>query len=131
MAKSIGAALREVREAAGLTQSAVTKAAGLAPGQLSQIESGRSSSPEFATVAKIAAVLGASLNELAKMGGLPVATLDDGARVGAAIIRASEALRAATASSVRLHTQLERASIVLRRELPTANGAKRRKRPQK
>lgn len=65
MAKPIGLILRSIREGAGLTQTAVSRRAGLGPGQLSQIESGRSASPEFSTVARIVAVVGASLDEIA------------------------------------------------------------------
>jgi transcriptional regulator with XRE-family HTH domain len=128
MAKSIGAALREARTDAGLSQSAVTNAAGLAPGQLSQIESGRSASPEFTTVARVAAVLGLSLHELAKTVGLPTAKADGDLQGSALLAKASEALRIAATGTERLNAQLQAAHSLLLKELPASRPVRRRKR---
>lgn len=96
MAKAIGSLLRAARERASLTQTAVSKQLGLGAGQLSQIESGRTVSPEFATVARIAAVVGLSLDELASECGY------DGRRSG----DGSMALRRLTAANERIESIL-------------------------
>lgn len=69
--ESIGKVLREARSRAGLTQGAVAKRAGISVAHLSQIEGGSSASPEFVTVARIAPVVGISLDQIASRCGLP------------------------------------------------------------
>jgi transcriptional regulator with XRE-family HTH domain len=69
--KKIGTVLRDARLRAGLSQDAVARRCGMATSQISQIERGRSGSPEFATVAKIAPVVGVSLDEIAAACGYP------------------------------------------------------------
>jgi transcriptional regulator with XRE-family HTH domain len=69
--KSIGTALRGRREAEGLSQSAVAGRAGIHAAMLSRIERDERGNPYFSTVAKVAAALGMSLNELAAESGLP------------------------------------------------------------
>ena len=59
------------REAEGLSQAAVARKAGIHAAMLSRIERDESSDPYFSTIAKVAAVLGLSLDELAAEAGLP------------------------------------------------------------
>lgn len=68
---SIGKVLRDARLEAGLSQGVVAKRAGMGANHLSQVELGRSASPEFNTVARIAAALHLSLDEVAARSGAP------------------------------------------------------------
>jgi transcriptional regulator with XRE-family HTH domain len=68
---SIGKALRTARIAAGLSLGAAARLAAMSPAHLSQIEQGRSASPHFATVAKICAIIGVSLDSIATNAGMP------------------------------------------------------------
>jgi transcriptional regulator with XRE-family HTH domain len=70
VAKQLGAALREARERAGLSQSALGQLAGLAPNMISRIESGERPNPQFATIARIAKAIGVSLDTIAADCGL-------------------------------------------------------------
>lgn len=69
--KRIGPAIRAHREAEGLSQAAVARRAGIHAAMLSRIERDERSDPYFSTIAKVAAVLGLSLDELAAESGLP------------------------------------------------------------
>jgi transcriptional regulator with XRE-family HTH domain len=69
--KRIGPAIRAHREAEGLSQAAVARRAGIHAAMLSRIERDERSDPYFSTIAKVAAVLGLSLDELAAEAGLP------------------------------------------------------------
>lgn len=69
--KRIGPAIRAHREAEGLSQAAVARQAGIHAAMLSRIERDERSDPYFSTIAKVAAVLGLSLDELAAEAGLP------------------------------------------------------------
>lgn len=69
--KRIGPAIRAHREAEGLSQAAVARKAGIHAAMLSRIERDERSDPYFSTIAKVAAVLGLSLDELAAEAGLP------------------------------------------------------------
>lgn len=62
----LGAAIRALREKKGVTQEAVANKAGIAVPTLSHIEAGHAN-PTWATVRDIAAALGVSLAELAKL----------------------------------------------------------------
>ncbi|QKT08003.1 helix-turn-helix transcriptional regulator [Gordonia sp. X0973] len=68
----LGAVLRDARKAAGLSAQAVAEASGLSIDTVRSIESGRTASPAFVTVARLAAVLDVSLDSLSG------ATLVDG-----------------------------------------------------
>jgi transcriptional regulator with XRE-family HTH domain len=63
---ALGMAVRRVREKKGATQEAVARQAGIAIPTLSMIEGGNSN-PTWATVRDIAAALGISMGELAKL----------------------------------------------------------------
>ena len=67
----IGKVLRDARLQAGLSLGAAAERAGMTPPQLSRIESGKSASPEFITVARIAAAVHLSLDEVAARSGAP------------------------------------------------------------
>jgi transcriptional regulator with XRE-family HTH domain len=67
----IGKVLRDARLKAGLSLGAAAERAGMTAPQLSRIESGKSASPEFITVARIAAALHLSLDEVAARSGAP------------------------------------------------------------
>lgn len=68
----LGAVLRDARKAAGLSAQAVAEASGLSIDTVRSIESGRTASPAFVTVARLASVLNVSLDSLNE------ATLVDG-----------------------------------------------------
>lgn len=63
--KSVGEVLKQARKRAGLSQNAVGRRAGMATSQVSQIEAGRRVDPQFSSVAKLAGVIGLSLDLLA------------------------------------------------------------------
>lgn len=63
---SIGAAIRELRTKRGLTQEALAAEAGTTLSTLSVIERGLAN-PSWATVGDIAAGLGVSISDLAKL----------------------------------------------------------------
>jgi transcriptional regulator with XRE-family HTH domain len=62
----LGAAIRMLRERAGKTQDSTAARAGIAPQTLSHIEAGHAN-PTWATVGDIAAALGVSPSDLAKL----------------------------------------------------------------
>lgn len=64
--KALGLAIRQLREKSGLTQEAVAHKAGVTASTLSVIERGESN-PTWATVAGIAAAVGVSVVEVAKL----------------------------------------------------------------
>jgi transcriptional regulator with XRE-family HTH domain len=70
VAKQIGDALRDARERAGISQSALARMTGIAPNIVSRIEAGERPNPQFATVARLARALGISLDGLAADCGL-------------------------------------------------------------
>lgn len=87
---SVGTVLRELRQAAGLSQSALARRAGIAASHLSQLEGQRRGNPRFETVAAVAVALGVSLDYIASQCGFgAVGKLnlgdDKAARVAAAI----------------------------------------------
>jgi transcriptional regulator with XRE-family HTH domain len=67
----IGKVLRDARLQAGLSLRAAAERAGMTAAQLSRVEAGKSASPEFITVARIAAVVDLSLDEVAVRSGAP------------------------------------------------------------
>ena len=73
MAKTIGSVLRARREAAGIPQATLARKLRISAQVLSRIESGERADPRFSTVARIAALLGTSLDEIATLAGLPSA----------------------------------------------------------
>lgn len=64
--KALGLAIRQLREKSGMTQEAVAHQAGITASTLSVIERGESN-PTWATVARIAASVGVSVVEVAKL----------------------------------------------------------------
>lgn len=92
----IGAALRRIRERMDVSLVSVAKRAGISDAMLSRIERGERMSPHFTTVAKIALVLGVSLDEIAHEAGIPVAVHRKTSPMAAATeIRRAEHLEAA------------------------------------
>jgi len=63
---AVGAAIRQLRERQGLTQEALATEAGTTLSTLSVIERGLAN-PTWATVSDIAAALGVSISELARL----------------------------------------------------------------
>jgi transcriptional regulator with XRE-family HTH domain len=63
---AIGAAVRQLREKRGMTQEALASQAGITLSTLSVIERGLAN-PTWATMRDIAAALGVSIGELAKL----------------------------------------------------------------
>lgn len=70
MPKTLGQAIRELREQAGVTRSALARAAHLDPAVLSRIEAGERSDLRFSTVCRLAAALGVSTDDIAARAGL-------------------------------------------------------------
>jgi transcriptional regulator with XRE-family HTH domain len=60
----IGLKLRQLRDAAGLTQQQVAVAAGLSVSIISQIEQGKNADPRGSTLKAIAGALGTTVDEL-------------------------------------------------------------------
>lgn len=115
MAKNLGVTIREERERAGMTQSALASRLNMTPGNLSKLEKGDGkATPRFDTVARIAAVLGLSLDELAQTCGYlprPDANAKDAASAAAlakSLRRAQEALDTVGASIGDAANRLER-----------------------
>lgn len=128
MAKLIGRALRDLREAAGLTQTAVSRKAGLAPGQLSQIESGKVASPEFQTVARIARIVGASLDDIASVCGfIPSAAVRPTATLVRRLTKAEVLLERVTSSQAAAMEASRAALQEIRAEASAHAVPKRRK----
>jgi len=67
----IGSALRRIRERGKLSLSVVARRAKIDDAILSRIERGERRNPQFLTVAKVAYVLGVSLDEIAAEAGIP------------------------------------------------------------
>lgn len=95
---------------AGLSQASVARAASIAAAQVSQIEMGHRVDPQFSTVARIAAVVGLSLDQIAAECGL-------GNRAGssaqdllpAELALAADEMRSALTATETLKAELERA----------------------
>jgi transcriptional regulator with XRE-family HTH domain len=64
-AEDLGARVRRLRLAAGLTQAGLAGAAGMTLGNLAQIEQGVNTNPRLATLRSLAKALGVTLDELA------------------------------------------------------------------
>lgn len=62
--RRLGAVLREARDALGMSAQALASASGLSIDTVRSIESGRTSSPSFVTVIRMADALGVSLDRL-------------------------------------------------------------------
>ena len=107
--KSIGAALRRIRVRESLSLSAVAKKAGMSDAMLSRIERGERRNPQFNTIARVAFVLGVSLDELASEAGLPVAVYRRTPSTASADLRREEHLKTATRYLERAQNSIERA----------------------
>lgn len=68
--KNFGQVLKEMREAARLSQSALAKRVGITQAQLSRLESTKRTYPRFDTMVKLAHAFGLSLDEIAAEAGL-------------------------------------------------------------
>jgi len=68
--KALGDVIREFRERANVSQTALARAAGVDPAILSRIEAGSRTSMQIATLCRIAEALEVSLDELAGAAGL-------------------------------------------------------------
>ena len=66
MPKSLARLIREARVRAGLSQHALAREVGLAPSHLARLETGAKSLPRFDTIARLAVVLGLSLDAIAR-----------------------------------------------------------------
>jgi transcriptional regulator with XRE-family HTH domain len=98
MSTSLGSRLKAAREAAKLPRTVVARKAGIDTAMLFRIENAANSDPTFRTVARIAAVLGISLDSLAEgaVQGSPEAI--DAARQHEALRHVAGLLRRATAA---------------------------------
>lgn len=106
----IGAALRRIRERMDVSLVSVARRAGISDAMLSRIERGERMSPHFTTVAKIALVLGVSLDEIAHEAGIPVAVHRKTSSTAATEIRRAEHLEAAIRYLDRARERLTKAS---------------------
>ena len=61
----MGEVLKELRERAALSQSTLARKIGITQAQMSRLESGDRKDPGFETIARIARVTGASLDQIA------------------------------------------------------------------
>lgn len=68
--RRLGEVIRELRESAGLTQHALAKAATIDQAVLARVENETRAGVQFATVCRLAAALGVSLDDLAAAAGL-------------------------------------------------------------
>jgi transcriptional regulator with XRE-family HTH domain len=62
--RALGAAIRQAREEAGLSQAELAVHAGLAVGTVARLESEKSSDPSWSSVRAMARVLGLSMEQL-------------------------------------------------------------------
>lgn len=102
--KKVGTVLRQARINAGLSQDALARRIGLTASQISQIEL-KSSNPGFTTVAKIAAVVGMSADEVAAACGVP--GYERGAKAGSTVLRDAASLSASIGRSRKLLAKLD------------------------
>ena len=65
----LGVTLRHARERLNLTQAVLADRVGIAPNHLLRLETGEKSNPRFETIARLAAELGLSLDELSELCG--------------------------------------------------------------
>lgn len=73
MTQDFGRYLRQRREDRKLTRQAVADASGLSYAYLSQLESGKKSSPSLTALRQLAEGMGVAVEELAQRAGVPVA----------------------------------------------------------
>jgi transcriptional regulator with XRE-family HTH domain len=119
-ARPIGRLLREARIRRNLSLRDVERLSGLSVSHISRTEVGASVSPAFLTVARIAAVLGVSLDALsAQVGVAATSPIDDGSVPDAT--RTAKALDVARASAQAILDALDTAR--------PASKPKRRRRP--
>jgi transcriptional regulator with XRE-family HTH domain len=67
----LSARLKELRQAAGMSQQALAVAAGLSVSMVSQLEQGNRSDPRISTIKALADALGVTLEEMTAGGGTP------------------------------------------------------------
>jgi transcriptional regulator with XRE-family HTH domain len=99
--------------AGGVTLTAVARRAGISEAMLSRIEPGERASPQFTTIAKIAYVLGVSLDEIAHAAGIATAVHRRTPATAAIEIRQSEKLHKLTAHLVDLANRQSFATYVM------------------
>lgn len=68
--KTLGSAIRQVREQGNLTQAELARELGVSQNVVGRLESGGRKDPRLSTMLGVSAVLGISLDELAAIGGL-------------------------------------------------------------
>ena len=112
MARTLGEALKAARERTGLSQSAVARQAKIAASVLSNIEGGRRTDLRFDTVARIAQVLGVSLDTLALECGYKFAPKRDES-IASDLARAIELLSASERGSASAQEQTTQARRIL------------------
>ncbi len=115
MPKSLGRALRALRERAGLQATALARAADLSQGTLTRLEKDERQGIQLSTACRLAAALGISVDELAAKAGLldlpDVVSADvkaRGAQVSQAIDAAQKRLKAAAEDLSRAQASLKR-----------------------
>jgi transcriptional regulator with XRE-family HTH domain len=109
---TLSQALRAARERAKLTQSQLAERVGLAPSHIARLEGGDRLNPRFETIARIAAELGASLDEIAIAAGFAVPSPPAGANRSGAV-RSAQALRDLAAALDEGRTVLKEAASAL------------------
>jgi transcriptional regulator with XRE-family HTH domain len=132
MQKSLAMALRDARERSGLSQTAASRRAGLALGQLSKIESGASPSPEFATVARLCGVIGVSLDAIAAdCGFVPARAATKASALLRRLTIVNEHLEGALRSESDFAKRLAAALSEVQAELVELTPTKRKRKPRK
>jgi transcriptional regulator with XRE-family HTH domain len=126
--KSLSAALRLARERANLTQSQLADRVGLAPSHIARLETGDRLNPRFETIARIAAELGASLDEIAIAAGfaVPVPPLEANRSQA---VRSAQALRDLRVALESGSSIIDEAATTL--DGLTGTGRARRSRPRR
>jgi HTH-type transcriptional regulator/antitoxin HipB len=106
--RPVGEVLRDLREEAGISQSALAERAGVSASHLSQLEASLRADPRWGTITALTLALGVSLDELGRRCGLPfngTTKADAGnlaARVGAEIATANRHLEAVSKAQQRV-----------------------------
>jgi transcriptional regulator with XRE-family HTH domain len=75
----LGPVLREARERRGLSLRDVERASGIANGHLSQLETGKIIRPDAALLWELASLYGLEFEELMRLAGHPIPTVERGA----------------------------------------------------
>ncbi len=94
VARALGKIIKDAREKAGLSQSALARASQIAPNVVSRIEAGKRPNLQFVTVARLAKSLGLSLGHLAEQVGISIGKRGAGGKPNTSVKSIDELARA-------------------------------------